>query len=136
MGNWRDRALALLRIIIGFTFACHGAQKILGMFGGMGGHAAHPGSLPWFAGVLELIGGALIILGLFTRPIAFIVCGEMAVAYFLSHAPRGLLPIKNGGELAVLYCFIFLYLFVAGPGSFSLDGRGGGQSSSRRAARR
>jgi putative oxidoreductase len=79
--------------------------------------------LPWVAGMLELVGGLLIILGLFTRPVAFLLSGEMAVAYFMSHAPRGLWPIANGGELAVLYCFIFLYLFTAGPGPWSVDRR-------------
>jgi putative oxidoreductase len=115
--------LSLLRVIIGLTFSCHGAQKLLGAFGGMGGHgakAAFP-SLFWVAGVLELFGGLLIILGLFTRPVALILCGEMAVAYFKAHAPRGFLPIVNMGELAVVYCFVFLYFFAAGPGPLSLD---------------
>jgi putative oxidoreductase len=85
------------------------------------GAAAQFASLPWVAGALECAGGLLILLGLFTVPVAFLLCGEMAVAYFMSHAPRGFWPIRNGGELAVLYCFIFLYLVVAGPGSWSLD---------------
>jgi putative oxidoreductase len=71
--------------------------------------------------MLELVGGLLIVLGLFTRPVAFLLCGEMAVAYFMSHAPRGFWPIANGGELSALYCFIFLYLFTAGPGPWSID---------------
>src|SRR5690349_14841493 len=115
--------LSVVRIIIGITVISHGAQKLLGAFGGIGGHGMKPPpfSLFWFAGVIETIGGLLIILGLFTQPVALLLCGEMAVAYFMVHAPRGLWPIINGGELAVLYCFIFLYLFAAGPGAFSLD---------------
>ncbi|MGI9073520.1 MAG: DoxX family protein [Bryobacteraceae bacterium] len=115
--------LSLLRVIIGFTFSCHGAQKLLGAFGGMGGHGAKAvfPSLFWVAGILELFGGLLIVLGLFTRPVALILCGEMAVAYFKMHAPRGFWPIVNMGELAVVYCFVYLYFFVAGPGPLSLD---------------
>lgn len=118
-----EHALSLLRIVVGFTFSCHGAQKLLGTFGGMGGHGAKAAflSLFWVAGILELFGGLLIMLGLFTRPVAIILCGEMAVAYFKAHAPRGSLPIVNMGELAVVYCFIFLYFFAAGPGPWSLD---------------
>jgi putative oxidoreductase len=115
--------LSLLRVIVGFTFCCHGAQKLFGLFGGMGGHGAKAGvlSLLWFAGILEFFGGLLVILGLFTRPVALILCGEMAVAYFRVHAPRGLWPIVNMGELAVVYCFVFLYFFAAGAGPVSLD---------------
>jgi putative oxidoreductase len=117
------RALSLLRIVAGLTFACHGAQKLFGWLGGMGGHGATAsfGSLLWTAGTLESVGGALIIAGLFTRPVAFVLSGEMAVAYFRQHAPRAFWPINNGGELAVLYCFIFLYLCFAGGGPLSLD---------------
>ncbi len=117
------RALSVLRIVAGFVFSLHGIQKLFGAFGGMGGNgaaAAFP-SLPWTAGVLETFGGMLLVLGLLTRPVAFLLCGEMAVAYFRSHAPREFWPILNGGEPAVLYCFIFLYLCIAGGGSVSLD---------------
>ena len=117
----KSYALALLRIIAGFTFTLHGAQKMIGAFGGLGGKTAAALSLLWFAGVIESIGGPLIILGLFTRPVAFILCGEMAVAYFTVHLRIGFWPIANGGEVTVLYCFIFLYLVMAGPGAFSLD---------------
>jgi putative oxidoreductase len=116
-------ARSLLRIVAGFTFSLHGMQKLLGFFGGMngrGGTAAF-GSLLWIAGGLELIGGLLLILGLFTSPVALILCGEMAVAYFKAHFPHGFLPLVNHGELAVLYCFIFLYLWTAGAGPLSLD---------------
>ena len=114
---------SLLRIVAGFTFSLHGIQKLLGFFGGFGGKGgtAPFASLLWFAGALEMVGGLLIILGLFTSPVAFILCGEMAVAYFKAHFPHGFLPLRNGGELAVLYCFIFLYLCTAGAGPLSLD---------------
>jgi putative oxidoreductase len=117
------RALSVLRIITGFAFSLHGFQKLFGMFGGMGGKGATAvfGTMPWTAGVFECFGGLLILLGLFTRPMAFLLCGQMAVAYFTAHAPRGFWPIRNGGELAVLYCFIYLYLSIAGPGPISLD---------------
>jgi putative oxidoreductase len=116
-------ARSILRIIAGFLFALHGFQKLLGFFGGMGGRGAHApfGSLLWVAAVLETAGGVAILLGLFTRPVAFVLCGEMAVAYFRTHAPRSLWPIVNGGELAILYCFIYLYLVAAGAGPISLD---------------
>jgi putative oxidoreductase len=116
-------ARSALRIIAGFTFSLHGMQKLLGMFGGLGGHG---GRVPLFsimglAGCLETFGGVLLFLGLFSTPTALILSGEMAFAYFMQHAPRGFFPIRNGGELAVLYCFIFLYLFAAGPGPLSAD---------------
>jgi len=116
-------ALSVLRIIIGFTFSLHGFQKVFGLFGGLGGKGATAafGSLFWTAGLLETAGGCLLVLGLLTRPVAFVLCGEMAVAYFSQHAPRGFWPNLNGGELAVVYCFLFLYLAVAGPGPLSLD---------------
>jgi putative oxidoreductase len=114
---------SLLRIVAGFTFSLHGMQKLLGLFGGLNGKGATVpfGSLLWFAGGLELVGGLLLILGLFTSQVAFILCGEMAVAYFKAHFPHGFLPLVNHGELAVLYCFTFLYLCVAGAGPLSLD---------------
>lgn len=114
---------SVLRLIAGFTFSLHGLQKWFGFFGGLGGRGAHAavGSMMWTAGVIESVGGLLIILGLFTRPVAFLLCGEMAVAYFRQHAPQGFWPIRNGGELAVLYCFIYLYLVTSGPGPISLD---------------
>lgn len=116
-------ARSVLRIVVGFTFCCHGFQKLFGYFGGLGGSGAtaHFFSRFWLAGVLETVGGLLILFGLFTSVTAFILCGEMAVAFFTAHFPRGLWPIQNGGELAVLYCFIFLYLLTAGPGPWSLD---------------
>lgn len=118
-----SRALSVLRVVAGFTFSCHGMQKLFGLFGGMGGSGAKAPffSLIWAAGFLEFVGGLLIVLGLFTAPVAFILCGEMAVAYFRVHSPRGFWPVQNGGELAVVYCFIFLYFTLAGGGAISLD---------------
>ena len=115
--------LSLLRIVAGFTFSLHGFQKLFGLLGGMGGTGAKAQffSLIWFAGFLELVGGLLLILGLFTVPTAFLLSGLMAAAYFMAHLPKGFWPILNRGELAALYCFVFLYLFTAGPGPWSLD---------------
>jgi putative oxidoreductase len=120
--SYESYALALLRIVAGFTFTLHGAQKIIGAFGGLGGQTAALFTLMWFAGVLEIVGGPLIMLGLFTRPVAFLLCGEMAVAYFRVHIHMGFWPLVNGGEITVLYCFFFLYLVTVGPGAISLDG--------------
>ena len=116
-------ALSLLRIIAGFTFTLHGLQKF-GAFGGLDGKAAAMFSLMWVAGVIECVGGPLILLGLFTRPVAFVLSGEMAVGYFMVHVHLGpwLYPLLNMGEITVLYCFFFLYLVTSGPGTISLDG--------------
>ncbi len=119
---WTPRILGVMRIVMGFLFLQHGTAKLFGfphiaMFDGL-----QLVSLMGLAGILELVGGTLILIGLFTRPAAFILSGEMAVAYFMAHAPGGLLPILNHGELAVVYCFVFLYLSVAGGGAYSLDG--------------
>jgi putative oxidoreductase len=123
MSRFEEITLALLRVVAGLLFAQHGAQKLLGAFGGMGGQG---GTAPafsqfWFAGVLELVGGILLALGLFTHVVAFILSGQMAVAYFQVHAPNGFFPIKNQGELAALYCFVFLYFSARGGGRYSLD---------------
>ena len=112
---------SLLRIAAAFTFSLHGWQKFFGMFGGIGGHRLAPTSMLGAAGVLETFGGALVLLGLFTRPVAFLLSGEMAIGYFRAHAPRGFWPLLNGGELAVFYCFLFLWLSAAGPGPLSFD---------------
>ena len=110
--------LSLVRIMVGLLFLEHGMSKLLGF---PPGPSPSMFALSWFAGVIELVGGALVVLGLFTRVAAFIMSGEMAIGYFLSHAPRGFFPMLNLGELAVVYCFTFLYLFVAGGGEWSLD---------------
>jgi putative oxidoreductase len=116
---------ALLRMITGALFMQHGVQKLFGWLvdpsRGPWGGAPPVFSQFWFAGVLETFGGLLIVLGLFTRPVAFLLSGEMAVAYFQAHAPRAFWPVLNGGEPPVLFCFIFLFVFAAGAGPFSLD---------------
>ncbi len=114
---------SLLRMVVGFLFLCHGAQKVFGFpSGAMGKVTQLFTSSPGWSGVLELAGGALILIGFLTRPVAFILSGEMAFAYFMAHANKGFLPLVNHGELAVLYCFVFLYLAAAGAGPFSIDG--------------
>ena len=117
-------ALSLLRIVTGAMFMQHGVQKLFGLLVDPSrpwGGAPPVFSQFWFAGVLETFGGLLIVLGLFTRPVAFLLSGEMAVAYFQAHAPRAFWPILNRGEVVVLFCFIYFYLFAAGPGPWSLD---------------
>lgn len=109
---------ALLRIVAGLAFAQHGAQKL---FGVLGGTAVSLATQRGAAGIIEFVGGILISLGLFTGPVAFLASGEMAWAYFQAHAPRGFWPIQNGGELSVLYCFIFLYISAVGSGKLSID---------------
>lgn len=121
LGKWRPQALAVLRIVTALLFLAHGTAKLLG-FPDLG-FSPDFMSLPWIAGALEIVGGILLVLGLFTRLVAFVLCGEMAVAYFMAHAPQGFFPTQNGGELAVLYCFVFLYFVFSGPGAWSLDGR-------------
>lgn len=113
----------LLRIFAGALVMQHGAQKLLGLFGGVDGAGATAavGTIAWFGGWIELVAGTLVLVGLFTRPAAFILSGELAVAYFTVHAKRGFWPIINKGELAVSLCFIFLYLAATGAGAFSLD---------------
>jgi putative oxidoreductase len=119
LGRFAPHLYALLRIVAGLLFACHGAQKLLGVFGGQ---QVALMSRPGLAGVIELGGGVMIAIGLFASLAAFIASGEMAAAYFLAHAPRGLLPIQNQGELAVLYCFLFLYIAARGNGMCSVQG--------------
>jgi putative oxidoreductase len=122
---WSPRMLSVLRIMTGLLFVEHGTQKLF----------AFPGPGPALTtllvvqSLLELVGGLLIVIGLFTRPVAFILAGDMAIAYFYAHAPRGFFPTLNGGQLAILFCFVFLYLFVAGGGVWSVDE----QRSNRRA---
>lgn len=120
---WKPRALAVLRIITAYLFIPHGTAKLFGaphqaMFDGL-----QLTSMMGLAGILEVFGGALILIGAFTRPVAFVLCGFMAVAYFTAHASQGnlLLPMLNHGELSVLYCFAFLYFTVAGAGAWSVD---------------
>ncbi len=119
--RYAPQVYALFRIVVGFLFLFHGAQKVLGLFGGMGGATAPMMSMPWIAGVIELVGGILVMIGLFTRVAAFICSGEMAAAYFMVHQPQGAWPIQNQGELAALYCFVFLYIAARGAGIWSAD---------------
>ena len=126
--TWKPRALALLRIVAAYLFMAHGTAKLFGlphikMFDGL-----QLASLVGVAGVLEVFGGALLLIGLFTRPVAFVLSGFMAVAYFMAHASQGhvLLPILNQGELAVLYSFVFLYFVFSGAGAWSVDSLHGG----------
>lgn len=119
--TWAPRVLSVLRIVTALLFLTHGSAKLLQLPALPQFAAIAPGSLSWIAGLLELVGGALLALGLFSRATAFVLSGEMAVAYFMSHAPRAFLPLVNRGELAALYCFVFLYLWAAGPGPWSLD---------------
>jgi putative oxidoreductase len=117
--KWTPYLLSAVRIALGLLFFQHGAEKLWGFAGGRIDHDF--ASLRGIAGPIEVVGGALIVAGLFTRTSAFILCGEMAVAYFRSWAPRGLWPINNGGEEAVICCYLFLWLVTAGPGPWSLD---------------
>jgi putative oxidoreductase len=118
MDKYQDIALSLLRIMTGFLFMPHGAQKLFGAFGS---EPVELVSLRGLAGVLEFFGGLLILIGLFTRPVAFVLSGMMAAAFFMAHFPRGFWPILNGGELAALYCFVYLYLATKGGGDWSAD---------------
>jgi putative oxidoreductase len=117
--NARVATHTLLRVVTGLMFWQHGAQKLFGWLGGR--QVQDLASLSGVAGVLEFVGGILIVIGLFTRPVAFILSGEMAFAYFLSHAPRALWPIENRGEPSVLFCFLFLFFAAHGAGPYSLD---------------
>lgn len=124
--RFQDGAHNLFRVAAGFLFWQHGAQKLFGWFGGT--QVETLVSQMGVAGVLEFFGGILILVGLFTRPVAFVLAGEMAVAYLIAHVPQGLMPIQNGGELALLYCAVFLLLMTMGPGSLSVDAmREGGE---------
>ncbi len=124
LGAWAPRMLSVLRIVTGLIFLEHGTQKFLRFPGGEGAGSGlaldDPSS---YAGIVELVAGLLVALGLFTRPAAFLASGTMAVAYWIGHAPQNPFPVNNGGDAAILYCFVFLYLVFAGPGPWSLDAR-------------
>lgn len=123
---WAPRVLSIVRIMAGLIFMAHGAQKLLGFPAAASPDMSPPMfSMGWNAGVIELVAGALIAIGLITRPAAFIASGTMAFAYFLAHAPQNFFPVNNGGDAAILYCFLFLYFVFAGPGPWSIDAQRG-----------
>jgi len=118
LGTYAPYLYALMRIVLGVLFACHGAQKLFGI---LGGTTVALFSLRGLAGIIEFVGGLLVAVGFLTSYAAFIASGEMAVAYFMAHVPRGFWPIQNNGELAVLYCFSFLYIASRGVGAWGID---------------
>ncbi len=120
LNQYQPYALTILRIVVGLLFIEHGTQKLFGF--PAGGHFDGPlPTLMLVQGILEAFGGLAIALGLFTRPVAFILCGNMAVAYFMAHMPQNFFPVNNQGDAAILYCFIFLFLFFAGPGPLAIN---------------
>jgi putative oxidoreductase len=119
--EWAPRLLSVLRIVAALIFLEHGTQKLFGFPPRASGLGPETFSLLWFAAVIEVVGGLLLLLGLFTRPVAFLLAGEMAAGYFIGHAPRNLVPALNGGDAAILYCFVFLYMAAAGGGVWSFD---------------
>jgi putative oxidoreductase len=119
--SWAARLLSVLRIVAAFLFMAHGTQKLFGWPASGPQEPVELMSLFGLAGVLETFGGLLLLIGLFTRPVAFLLAGEMAVAYFKMHAPQGFWPLLNRGEVPVLFCFLFLYLAAAGGGPWSVD---------------
>jgi putative oxidoreductase len=131
--RWEPEILSVLRIVVALLYLQHGLSKFFGFPG------SPPSSMPFFpvilGGLIETFGSLLLLVGLFTRPAAFIMSGEMAVAYWYAHFPRNPFPYNNGGSLAVLYCFVFLYIFFAGPGPWSIDAARNGRHVSSAAAR-
>ncbi|HZW60580.1 MAG TPA: DoxX family protein [Woeseiaceae bacterium] len=125
MKPFESHTYALVRIVTGFLFLWHGSQKLFGFppSGNAGGTL--PFHIHWIAGPIEFIGGALVMIGLLTRPAAFLCSGLMAVAYWMAHAPQGLWPVLNHGDLAIVFCFVFLYISAKGAGIWSVDGAGG-----------
>ena len=121
LAQYRPQALGVLRIMTSLQFIEHGSQKLFNFPATAQPHALT--GLTTAAGILEFAGGILLALGLFTRPVAFLLAGEMAIAYFMAHFPRDFFPANNGGDAAILFCFVFLYLFFAGSGAFALDNR-------------
>lgn len=119
---WAPRVLSIMRIVAAVLFFEHGLQKMVDFPARPDGSPAPVlFSMIWYSGVLEFVGGALLAIGLFTRPVAFLLSGEMAVGYWMLHAPKSFFPLLNQGDAAILYCFVFLYLVFAGPGPWSVD---------------
>ena len=120
VSKYMPELLSIVRLLVGLLFLEHGTAKLFGF-----PHAAmaqpEMGTLLWFQGIIEVVGGVLFAVGFLTRPVAFILAGDMAVAYFMAHAPKGFFPMLNGGDAAILYCFIFLIYFVVGPGRWAAD---------------
>ncbi|GFE57119.1 DoxX family protein [Geobacter sp. AOG1] len=128
MSKYSSHCYALMRIVVGFLFLWHGAQKLFGF--PMGMPPGVPPFITYVGGSIELVGGILVMVGLFTHWAAFIASGEMAVAYWMAHGPKALLPIQNNGELAVIYCFVFLFIAAQGGGIWSIDSlRAGGNGT-------
>jgi putative oxidoreductase len=125
---WAPRLLGVLRIVAAILFIEHGTQKLFG-FPPSEYPMPEMFTLLWFAAVLEVFGGLLLLIGLFTRPVAFILSGQMAVAYWIAHAPGSIYPAVNKGDAAILFCFLFLYIAAAGPGAFSLDAARDGKAT-------
>jgi putative oxidoreductase len=121
LSRWQAEVRAILRIVVGLLFLEHALIKLAGFPPGGQPGLQHPGTLLWIGGIIELVTSALVVLGLFTRLAAFVAAGEMAVAYFMVHFPKGFYPAVNMGEAAILYCFIFLYIAAAGPGAWAID---------------
>ena len=119
--RWAPLALGILRIVAALLFIEHGTQKLFGFPAGEREAIGFALTLPGIAGILEFFGGILLLLGLFTRPVAFILSGQMAVAYWMAHAPQSTFPVLNGGDAAILFCFVFLFLVFAGPGVWSVE---------------
>jgi putative oxidoreductase len=122
LGPWRPQLLSILRIMTALLFLEHATVKLFG-FPASPMSVAAAFTFIWWVGVLELVGAILLVVGLFTRIAAFILSGEMAVAYFMAHAPKSFFPVQNGGEAAILFCFVFLYIAAAGPGAWAIDSR-------------
>jgi putative oxidoreductase len=136
LARYTPYALAALRIVAALIFMEHGTQKLLGFPAPPEGGQPPLLSLRGIGGVMEIVGGLLLLIGLFTRPVAFLLAGEMAVAYWLFHAPRSFFPVLNGGDAAILYCFVFLLLVFTGPGAWSVDGARAGAAGLRPAPER
>jgi putative oxidoreductase len=122
LDRYSPYALAALRIVAALIFMEHGTQKLFGFPAPPESGRPPAFSLFWLGGVMEFLGGLFVLVGLFTRPVAFLLAGEMAVAYWMFHAPRSFFPVLNGGDAAILYCFVFLLLVFTGPGAWSVDG--------------
>jgi putative oxidoreductase len=127
LSNAAPHVLSVLRIVVGLLFLQHGLVKLFA-FPMPFPNPPATGSLIWYQGIIEIVGGVLLILGLFTRPVAFILAGDMAFAYFMGHSSRSIYPIQNGGNLSILYCFVFFYLVFSGAGPWSIDARRSGDA--------